>query len=163
MRDPDLFVLARALHVLGVVLWIGGVAFVTTVLLPALRRTTDPARRLELFESLEGRFAWQARIVTLVTGLTGFYMLHYLDAWGRYQSLAYWWIHLMTLVWVLFTLVLFVLEPLVLHRWFHERASANGERAFRLAQVMHVVLLTLSLVAVVGAVAGSHGYAFGSR
>jgi uncharacterized membrane protein len=34
MRDADLFVLARALHVLGVALWIGGVAFVTTVLLP---------------------------------------------------------------------------------------------------------------------------------
>ena len=32
------FVLARVIHVLGVVLWIGGVAMVTTVLLPALRR-----------------------------------------------------------------------------------------------------------------------------
>jgi uncharacterized membrane protein len=30
--------IARALHVLAVVLWIGGVAMVTTVLLPALRR-----------------------------------------------------------------------------------------------------------------------------
>ena len=72
MRDPDLFILARVVHVLGVVLWIGGVAFVTTVLLPALRRTTDPARRLALFEELEGRFAFQARIVTVVTGLSGF-------------------------------------------------------------------------------------------
>lgn len=31
------FALARVLHVLGVVLWIGGVAMVTTVLLPAVR------------------------------------------------------------------------------------------------------------------------------
>ncbi len=163
MRDPDLFILARALHVLGVVLWIGGVAFVTTVLLPSLRRATDPARRLALFEELEGRFAWQARIVTLVTGLTGFYMLHFLDAWGRYREPAYWWIPLMTLVWVLFTGVLFVLEPLVLHRWFHERASADSERAFRLVHAMHVVLLTLSLIAVAGGVAGAHGYGFGAR
>lgn len=163
MKDTGLFVLARVMHVLGVVLWIGGVAFVTTVLLPSLRRNTDPARRLELFENLEGRFAWQARIVTLVTGITGFYMLHFLDAWGRYQDPAYWWIHLMTLVWVLFTMVLFVLEPLVLHRWFHERATADSERAFRLVQAMHVVLLALSLVAVAGGVAGAHGYDFGSR
>jgi uncharacterized membrane protein len=161
--DTEFFVLARVVHVLGVVLWIGGVAFVTTVLLPALRRNTDPARRLELFEGLEGRFAWQARIVTLVTGISGFYMLHFLGAWDRYLSPAYWWVHLMTLVWLLFTVVLFVLEPLVLHRWFHERATADSERAFRLVQAMHVVLLTLSLVAVAGAVAGAHGYDFGAR
>jgi uncharacterized membrane protein len=29
---------ARVLHVLGVVLWIGGLAFVTTILLPSVRR-----------------------------------------------------------------------------------------------------------------------------
>jgi len=160
MRDPDLFVLARVLHVLGVVLWIGGVAFVTTVLLPSLGSVPDSARRLELFERLEGRFAFQARIATLVTGLSGFYLLHYLDAWGRYQSLQYWWVHLMTIVWLAFTLVLFVLEPLFLHRWFHERATADAGKAFRVAQAMHVVLLTLSLLAVFGAVAGSHGWSF---
>ena len=40
MRDlaMDDFILARAVHVLSVLLWIGGVAFVTTVLLPAVRR-----------------------------------------------------------------------------------------------------------------------------
>lgn len=99
----------------------------------------------------------------MVTGLTGFYMLHVLDAWGRYQSLAYWWIHLMALVWLLFTVVLFVLEPLVLHRWFHEKAAADSERAFRLVHAMHVVLLALSLVAVAGGVAGAHGFDFGAR
>lgn len=30
--------LARVLHVVGVVLWIGGVAMVTTVILPAVKR-----------------------------------------------------------------------------------------------------------------------------
>ncbi len=34
--------IARAVHVLGVVLWIGGVGFATTVLLPAVRRMKDP-------------------------------------------------------------------------------------------------------------------------
>lgn len=157
MRDPDLFILARVVHVLGVVLWIGGVAFVTTVLLPALRRTADPARRLVLFEELEGRFAFQARIVTVVTGLSGFYLLHYLDAWGRYASAAYWWIHLMTLVWFLFTMVLFVLEPLVLHRWFHARATRDPEGTFALVLRLHRGLLALSALAVAGAVQGAHG------
>lgn len=34
----DDVVTARALHVLGVVIWIGGVSMVTTVALPAIRR-----------------------------------------------------------------------------------------------------------------------------
>ena len=151
------FVLARAVHLLGVVLWIGGVAFVTTVLLPALRRLDQAGTRLELFERLEGRFALQAKLTTLLTGLSGFYMLHFLNAWERYQQAQFWWIHLMTAVWVIFTLVLFVFEPLFLHRWFHQLASRDDSRAFRLVQRMHGVLLSLSLLAVAGGVAGAHG------
>jgi uncharacterized membrane protein len=53
--------IARALHVLAVVLWIGGVAMVTTVLLPAVRRHVKPAEQVEFFEQLDSRFAAQAR------------------------------------------------------------------------------------------------------
>jgi hypothetical protein len=53
---------------------------------------------------------------------------------------------------------LFVLEPLFLHRWFVAAAKRDSERAFRLLQNMHWVLLTLSVAAIVGAVAGSRGY-----
>ena len=52
---------------------------------------------------------------------------------------------------------LFLLEPLVLHRKFREMATANSDRAFRRAHVMHWFLLGLSLVAVLGTVAGVHG------
>jgi len=38
----DGLIAARVVHVLGVVLWIGGVALVTTVLLPATRRMKAP-------------------------------------------------------------------------------------------------------------------------
>ena len=38
-------IVARILHVIGVVLWIGGVAMVTTVLLPATRRLKAPEER----------------------------------------------------------------------------------------------------------------------
>ncbi len=65
------FVLARVLHVLGVVLWIGGVAMVTTVLLPSVRRMKTPEERVAFFEAVERRFASQARGTTLLTGLTG--------------------------------------------------------------------------------------------
>lgn len=160
MDTPDYFILARTLHVIGVVLWIGGVAFVTTILIPSLKSITDSNHRLALFEQLEGKFAFQARTVTLITGLSGYYMLDVMNAWDRYQQLPFWWMHLMTFIWAIFTLVLFVLEPLILHRWFKKQALKDSDTAFTWLHRMHKVLLTLSLLAVFGAVAGSHGFQF---
>jgi uncharacterized membrane protein len=67
----DDVVIARALHVLAVVIWIGGVAMVTLVVLPALRRDDLGSNRLQVFEAIERRFAWQGRLATLIVGLTG--------------------------------------------------------------------------------------------
>ena len=85
-------------------------------------------------------------------------MLHSMGAWSRYLDPSFWWIHLMTLVWFVFTVVLFALEPLFLHRWFNEAAQRDSVRAFRILHRMHWVLLTLSTAAIAGAVAGSRGY-----
>lgn len=152
--EHDFLTVARALHVIAVVLWIGGVAFVTTVLIPAIRSSQSPENRITIFEALEGKFSFQAKLTTLVTGLSGFYMLYAMDAWASMQ----WWIHIMILIWAIFTVVLFVLEPLFLHRWFHQQAEKNNERTFLVLQVMHIVLLSISLVAVFGGVAGVHGF-----
>jgi len=152
------FYLARAAHVLGVVLWIGGVAFVTLTLLPALRRTAAMEERIALFDRIEGGFARQARATTLITGLSGLWLVHRMNAWSRFTDSQYWWMHAMVAVWVLFTLMLFVFEPLFLHRWFHARAARDPAGTFRLIERLHRVLLAISLVTVVGAAAGSHGW-----
>ncbi len=152
---------ARALHVLAVALWIGGVLLVTTVLLPSLRKARAASDALAAFEQIERRFAAQARVWTLVAGLSGFYMLHRLDAWSRYLSLDFWWLHLMTLVWLIFTILLFALEPLVLQRRLRERAATDPERTLALVARMHWALSALSVLAIAGAVAGSHGWRFG--
>lgn len=148
---------ARALHIFGVVLWIGGVAFVTTVLLPAVRAMKDPAERVAFFEAVEGRFAWQARGTTLLVGATGLYMVYAYDLWDRFYQSEFWWMHAMVFVWAVFTMVLFVAEPLFLHRWFITHATKKPVETFRLIQIMHWVLLTISMIAVLGAMLGSHG------
>jgi len=150
--------LARVLHVVGVVLWIGGVGFVTTVLLPAVRRMKAPEERVAFFEEVERRFASQARGATLLVGISGFYLLHVWQLWDRFGSLRYWWMHAMVCVWLVFTVMLFVAEPLFLHRWFLESARQRPEATFRLIQQLHWILLTISLLTVLGAVAGSHGW-----
>ena len=133
-------------------------AFVTTVLIPAIRKHPSESQRIELFERFEARFALQTRVTTLFAGASGFYLLHAMGAWTRYLDPAYWWVHLMTFVWLAFTVVLFALEPLFLHRLFVAQAKKDSDRAFGFLQAMHWVLLTLSLVAIVGAVAGTRGY-----
>ena len=158
MHDFDLFVLARTIHVVAIVFWIGGVAFITTTLLPTINKVVDKEQRVLLFEQLEHKFAWHAKLATLATGVSGYYMLDFLNAWQRYQELQYWWLHLMTFVWLIFSLVLFVLEPLFLHRWFIEQAKKDSNKSFKLLQKMHYILLSISILAVVGAVGGSHGY-----
>jgi uncharacterized membrane protein len=153
----DDVVVARALHVVGVVLWIGGVGFVTTVLLPAIRRTKSRQERVRFFERIEGRFAWQARVTTLLVGASGFYITTAWDLWSRFQSISYWWMHAMVLVWLVFSVMLFIAEPLFLHRWFLRSAKEKPESTFRLIERLHWVLLAISLMTVLGAVAGSHG------
>ena len=155
----DAYVLARVLHVLAVVHWIGGVAMVTLVILPQMR-ALPPADRIATFERLEGRFGAQAKLSTLVAGLSGLVMLGLTDGWGLFLLPAHWWLHLMVAVWGIFTLVLFVLEPLVLHRWFHARATRDPEGTFALILRLHRVLLALSALAVAGAVQGAHGGLF---
>ena len=71
--------LARMLHVLGVVLWIGGVAFVTTVLLPSAGRMQSPEERVLVVDARHGagvgglhrieRMHWVLLAISLVTVL----------------------------------------------------------------------------------------------
>lgn len=152
----DLHVLARVIHVLALVHWIGGVAMVTLVILPQMRHL-PAADRIATFERIEGRFGTQAKIATLAAVLSGLWMLWLTDGWSLFLIPSFWWLHLMVAVWAIFTLVLFVLEPLFLHRWFHARATRDPEGTFRLVQWLHRILLALSALAIAGAVQGAHG------
>lgn len=151
-------IIARALHVLAVVIWIGGVSMVTTVALPALRRGDLGENRLKAFQAIEHRFIWQARGAIAVVGLTGLHMAWRLDLWERFRMAEFWWMHAMVCVWLLFALLLFVVEPFILHRHFGRWAVARPQAAFAWLHRVHWVLLLLSAVTIVGGVAGSQGW-----
>jgi uncharacterized membrane protein len=149
---------ARTLHVLGVVIWIGGVGMVTMVVLPVVRRGDLGPDRLQTFEVIERRFSWHARIAILIVGLTGLYMIDRADLWERFRFGEFWWMHAMVAIWLVFAALLFVAEPLIPRRRFERWAMAQPDAAFGLLQRSHWVLLVLSLVTIFGAVAGSHGW-----
>jgi uncharacterized membrane protein len=148
---------ARALHIISIVFWIGGVAMVTTVLLPAVAKMQAPEDALALFEHIERGFGRQARWTTALVGLTGLYLVAALDLWTRFTEARYWWMSAMAAIWAVFTLLLFVLEPLFLHRWFASRSRSHPLSTLRLTLNLHRLLLALSIVTIAGAVAGSHG------
>lgn len=162
MRARDEYVndieLARALHVLSIVFWIGGVGFVTTVLLPHVRRTRPPEDRLRYLEEFERRFAVQARGFVLLVGLTGLYMVMRLGLWPAFRISAYWWLHAMVVLWAIYAFMLFVAEPIFLNRWLKSCAKVSPESTFRFVERLHWLLMTLSAITVLAAVAGAHGW-----
>lgn len=140
--------IARAVHILAVVHWIGGLWFVTLVILPAALAISDPARQLSLFRDVERRFSAQVRISVPVAGLSGFYMAWKMDTWERFLDPAAWWLPAMALLWLLFMAVLFVIEPLV---------GNSVLNRLSVVQAAHRVLLSLTAVVVGAAVLGAHG------
>lgn len=57
----DDIAIARVLHLLAVIHWIGRVSLATAVILPAIARFSEPSRRIAIFEETEGRFSFQAK------------------------------------------------------------------------------------------------------
>jgi uncharacterized membrane protein len=152
----DWGIVARAIHVVAVVVWIGGVWLVTTVLLPGMRKK-PPQQWIREFDAIEHRFAPQARIAGLLVLLSGLYMLYQYDLWDRFTDGHYWWMHLMVCVWLLFAALLFVIEPLIIRRTVHKPATASPQPTLIRMLWMHRLMLALSLLAIFAAIGGSRG------
>jgi uncharacterized membrane protein len=152
----ELAIIVRAVHVLSVLHWIGGLVFVTLVVLPSLC-DAEASTRLVQFDALEHRFAGQARLSTLLAGASGFYLFYELGHWEHLAEPRFWWLHAMIALWAIFMVMLFVAEPLFLHAWFDRRARRDPDGAFRIALRGHRVLSAVAVLTTLGAVAGAHG------
>jgi uncharacterized membrane protein len=159
MSQLDDIELARALHVLFVTHWIGGVAFITLVALPLARASEDARKGLALFEAVERRFAAQVRVSIPLAGLTGLWMAWRLDLWAGFADPAFWWLGLMAAVWTVFMLIVFVVEPLA-HGRLAAMAAADPEGVLRRISRAHFLLLAAAAVTILGAVLGAHGGLF---
>jgi putative copper resistance protein D len=138
---------SRWLHVLAAITWIGGMFFITLVLMPVTRRLEDAALRARLVHAIGLRFrtvGWIALAVLIVTGLVNLWLQPYLLGSPRFQ----WKIGLVVLALILSAFHDFVLGP---------RACAPGAdpsirvRASWIARinallVLVIVLLGLSLL-----------------
>ncbi|HEU0198682.1 MAG TPA: hypothetical protein VFQ88_15895, partial [Nevskiaceae bacterium] len=83
--------------------------------------------------------------------ISGGYMLAHAGGLARLTFAQGWWIDLMMFVWVLFALMLFVIEPLGLP------AKLGLMQKARRFWAMHAMLLTLGMLAIACGVVGARG------
>ncbi len=155
----DDLILARALHVLAIVHWIGGVAFVTLVVLPFALSRASAAEGFALFDLVEQRFAAQVRVSIPVAGAAGLWLTYRMDVWERFHDIHFWWMGAMFGLWLVFMIVVFVVEPLFNDK-FEQMAKRDPATALRRLARLHRILLAFAALTVLGAVAGSHGFFF---
>lgn len=155
----DDITIARAVHVLSVIHWIGGLSFVTFVVLPLSCAQKMPSGMFSLFNDVERRFAAQVRVSVPLAGLTGVWMVQRMNLWSQLLDPRYWWLAAMLGLWIIFMMMLFVIEPLF-HSRFERAARARPQAVFTWMTRLHRGLLAVAAVTAGGAVAGAHGMFF---
>lgn len=139
-------IIVHYLHLLAAISWVGGMVFVFAILIPTLKQSTKPAKRLEIMKQVGRRFAvisWISIVLLLATGVY--------KAWDRVQeeqaSLAFWRVLSIKIVLVLTAIVLSVLHDFVWGpRLNLARASDDPNMVRRRVLVvarLHFVLLLL--------------------
>ena len=128
--------IALPLHLLAVILWVGGMAFAYLIVRPAAGGL-DPLDRMQLWLRIFGRFLPLAGIMILIILASGYWMV--LGPWGGARGLPPY-LHLMQAVgWVMIAVYLYLL----LVPWPHFRgavAEANtAEAARHLASIRRLV------------------------
>jgi len=66
-----LYVIALTIHILSIVVWIGGVSFVTLVTFPMILRMEKSLEQVMMFQGIEHKFANIAKAMVILAGLSG--------------------------------------------------------------------------------------------
>ncbi|HLA50203.1 MAG TPA: hypothetical protein VJ000_03325 [Thermodesulfovibrionia bacterium] len=145
-----LYVIALIIHVLAVVIWIGGVAFVTMITFPIIQREQGSLEQVMMFQGIEHRFSRIAKVLVILTGISGFYLLS-----EKGFSIG---AGIMIFVWTLYASLLFFLEKILFKRLFESPSGKqlNTAQIFFRLQVFHWIILALSFSAIAAGIWVGH-------
>lgn len=145
-----LYVIALVIHVSSIVIWIGGVAFVTMVTFPMILRVDKSLEQVMMFQGVEHRFSKIAKIMVILAGLSGLYLIY-----EKGLSFGVW---IMIFVWTFYASLLFGLEKIIFKKLF---SGPTGEppdtkKVFNLLQGFHWFVLALSFLAIAAGIWTGH-------
>lgn len=149
--------LITALHVVTIVLWIGGVAFVTINIFPILLTMEDSLEKVMLFQRVENKFARQARFYAWTAGITGAILLYLTGEYKMLFSINGIGVTVMLIVWFIYTFIL-TFEKRIFKVLFSQPERLDTARIFKRLNIFHWFVLGLSLVAVFIGVLSGHGW-----
>ncbi len=147
-----------AIHVITIILWIGGVAFVTVNIFPILMRMEDSLEKVRYFQAVENRFARQARLYALIAGITGAVILFLENGWHGIFSKRGLGILIMLLAWLVYVIIL-TFERNIFKVLFRDTAQDVSKIFFKL-NIFHWFILAVSFLAVFSGVYLGHGGSF---
>jgi uncharacterized membrane protein len=148
------------IHLLAVIIWIGGLAFVTIIIFPVIFKTPDPLQKVLTFQRIEHRFARIAKWFVVIVGLSGIAMLMITGWYALLFTASGIPLTFMSLLWVFWMVMLFGVEPLVIKKMLERMAKEPEEMTidsvFKRVNRMHWVLLFASLLASIAGVLTAH-------
>jgi len=143
------------IHVICVIVWIGGVTFVTTVVFPMMYRTEGSLEKALLFQGVEHRFVAMVKWLIAIVGATGLYLLYAKYGFGILLNRQGIGIVIMVAAWAFYTTVL-LSERKLFARIFADPEKIDMDKALRMINVMHWMLLAVSYSAVAAGVWFGH-------
>ncbi len=135
------------LHVLSIVIWIGGVVFVTAIVFPTLGGMEDSMAKVSFFMGFERRFQSLAKICVIIAGGSGILMFWQRGAFSFLTAEEAVLLGYKFFVWLVFAVLLFGAEQRLMGLLVSQQAAP--ERAFRRLAIFHWVVLIFSLIAIV--------------
>ena len=144
-----LYIIALAIHILSIVVWIGGVAFVTLVTFPMIMRVEKSLEQVLMFQGVEHRFSKIAKVMIILAGLSGLILIK-----EKGLSSAAW---IMIFVWAFYASLIFGLERIIFKKLFGRPSDQlDTKKVFNTLQAFHWFVLTMSFLAIVAGVYAGH-------
>lgn len=150
------YITALIIHIIAVVIWIGGVAFVTMITFPMIQRTDNSLEQVLMFQGVEHRFSKIAKIMVILVLLSGLYLIN--DKYDFRISNLNFGVWIMIVLWTVYASLLFFLEKLIFKKLFSrssEKQLDTRQVFFRL-QVFHWFVLSLSFFAIAAGIWTAH-------
>lgn len=149
------YTVAVIVHVISVVVWIGGVAFVTMITFPMIQRADSSLEQVFMFQGVEHRFSKIAKVMVILVLLSGIFLMK--EKYGfTFDNLGFG-VWVMIFLWSVYASLLFGLEKIIFTKLFGKPSdTVDIKKVFNLLQGFHWVVLALSFLAIAAGIWTAH-------